>query len=348
MAETVLVTGGSGFIAGWCIVDLLQRGYTVRATLRTLSREAAVRAAIASASSSTKMLSFHAADLTRDEGWGAAMNGCDYVLHVASPLGSDGATKPQALIAAARDGTLRVLCAATKAAVRRVVMTSAATTATPPLRSAQRSLSDETVWFDPAERSVDTYRQSKRLAERAAWDFMKEQRGSTTLTTILPGAVFGPVLTTENPGSVQIIGRLLQGRVPANPRLGFEIVDVRDLAGLHISAMTSAAAAGQRFIAVGEFLWMIDIARTLRAQLGESASKVPTRILPDWVFRLMSLADPTLRAMTPRLGREHRHSSAKAREVLGWHSRPAAETLLECARSLLSEHSPNGIARLQP
>jgi nucleoside-diphosphate-sugar epimerase len=335
MTETVLVTGGSGFIAGWCIVDLLQRGYAVRTTLRSLSKEAAVRAAIASAASNTKMLSFVAADLTRDEGWDAAMTGCDYVLHVASPLGSDGAAKAEALIAAARDGTLRVLRAATKAGVKRVVMTSAAATATPPLSSAQRSLSDETVWFDPAERNVDAYRQSKRLAERAAWDYMKDQGGSTTLTTILPGAVFGPVLTTENPGSVQIIGRLLQGRVPANPRLGFEIVDVRDLAGLHVSAMTSAAAAGQRFIGVGEFLWMVDISRILRAQLGESASKVPTRVLPDFVLRLMSLADPALRAMTPRLGREHRHSSAKAQNVLGWHPRPAAETLVDCARSLL-------------
>lgn len=141
MTETVLVTGGSGFIAGWCIVELLQRGYAVRATLRSLAKEAAVRAAIASAAPSTKMLSFVAADLTRDEGWGAAMAGCDYVLHVASPLGSDGAAKPQAMIAAARDGTLRVLRAATLAGVKRVVMTSAAATATPPLNSAQRSLS---------------------------------------------------------------------------------------------------------------------------------------------------------------------------------------------------------------
>ena len=335
MTETVLVTGGSGFVAGWCIVDLLQRGYAVRTTLRGLSKEAAVRAAIASAAPSTKMLSFVAADLTRDEGWDGASTGCDYVLHVASPLGSDGAANPQAMIAAARDGTLRVLRAATKAGVKRVVMTSAAATATPPLSSAQRSLSDETVWFDPAERNVDAYRQSKRLAERAAWDYMKEQGGSTTLTTILPGAVFGPVLTTENLGSVQIIARLLQGRVPANPRLGFEIVDVRDLASLHIGAMTSPTAAGQRFIAVGEFMWMIDISRTLRAQLGESASKVPTRILPDFVLRLMSLADPTLRAMTPRLGREHRHLSTKAQQVLGWHPRPAAETMVDCARSLL-------------
>jgi nucleoside-diphosphate-sugar epimerase len=334
MTETVLVTGGGGFIAGWCVVDLLQRGYAVRATLRNLSKEAAVRAAIATATASTKLLSFVAVDLTRDEGWDAAMSGCDYVLHVASPLGSDGAAKAQAMIAAARDGTLRVLRAATNAGVKRVVMTSAATTATPPLSSAQRSLSDETVWFDANERNVDAYRQSKRLAERAAWDFMTKHGGSTTLTTILPGAVFGPVLTTENLGSVQIIGRLLQGRVPANPRLGFEIVDVRDLAALHISAMTSAAAAGQRFIAVGEFLWMIDISHTLRAQLGSAASKVPTRKLPDFVLRLMSVADPALRAMTPRLGREHRHVSTKAQNVLGWHPRPAAATLVDCARSL--------------
>lgn len=335
MTETVLVTGGSGFVAGWCIVDLLQRGYAVRATLRSLSKEGAVRAAISSVAPNTNMLSFHAVDLTRDEGWDAAMTGCDYVLHVASPLGSDGAANAQAMIAAARDGTIRVLCAATKAGVRRVVMTSAAATATPPLSSARHSLSDETVWFDPAEQNVDAYRQSKRLAERAAWDFMKEQGGATSLTTILPGAVFGPVLTTENLGSVQIIGRLLQGRVPANPRLGFEIVDVRDLAALHTNAMTAAAAAGERFLAVGEFVWMIDISRTLRAQLGESASKVPTRNLPDFVLRLMSVADPALRAMTPRLGREHRHSSAKARDVLRWHSRPAVETLVDCARSLL-------------
>ena len=335
MTETVLVTGGSGFVAGWCIVDLLQRGYAVRATLRNAAKEGAVRAAISSVPSNTSLLSFRALDLTLEEGWDAAMTGCDYVLHVASPLGSDGAAKPEAMIAAARDGTLRVLRAATKAGVRRVVMTSAAATATPPLSSARQSLSDETVWFDPAERNVDAYRQSKRLAERAAWDFMKEHGGNTTLTTILPGAVFGPVLTTENLGSVQIIGRLLQGRVPANPRLGFEIVDVRDLAALHIDAMTSPAAAGQRFLAVGEFMWMIDISRTLRAQLGESASKVPNRNLPDFVLRLMSVADPALRAMTPRLGREHRHTSAKARDVLSWHSRPAAQTLVDCARSLL-------------
>lgn len=339
MTETVLVTGGTGFVAGWCIVELLRRGYAVRTTVRSLAGEDAVRTAIASVVDAGDRLTFHAADLTRDEGWQVAVTGCDYVLHVASPLGIHNDQGQEALTVPARDGALRVLQAAKNAGVKRVVMTSAAAAATPPLQDGD-SLSDETVWFDPREPKVDAYRLSKRLAERAAWDFVKANDIPTMLTTILPGAVFGPVLTLEKPGSVQVIGRLMQGRFPANPRLGFEVVDVRDLADAHIRAMTSAAAAGERFLAVGDFMWMSDISRTLRSQLGQAASKVPTRTLPDFVFRLIALLDPSLRAMIPRLGRKHRHTSAKAREVLGWRPRPAPVTLADCARSLI----PGGTA----
>jgi dihydroflavonol-4-reductase len=339
MVETVLVTGGNGFVAGWCIVDLLERGYAVRTTVRDLSKEPIVRAAVAPAADTTHLLTFFAADLTKDDGWDAAMVGCDYVIHVASPLSIAATGDPNAMIIPARDGTLRVLRAATNAGVKRVVITSAATTATPPV-SGPDSLSDETVWFDPAERNVDPYRQSKRLAERAAWEFMRDYRGPTTLTTILPGAVLGPLLTPDSPESVQhVIGRLLSGRVPGNPRLGFEIVDVRDLADVHIRAMTSKHAAGERFIAVGEFMWMTEISQTLRAQLGESASKVPTRTMPDFLLRLMSFVDPALRAMTPRLGRKHRHTSAKAEHLLLWHARPAVVTIVDSARSLISGHA---------
>jgi len=197
-------------------------------------------------------------------------------------------------------------------------------------------MSDESVWFDPAEPNVDAYRQSKRLAERAAWDFMKRQDSGTTLTTVLPGAVLGPVLTSNGAGSVEVIGRLLQGRVPANPRLGFEVVDVRDLADLHILAMVSEQAQGERFLGVGDFMWMSEISQTLRTALGEAARKVPTRTLPDFVLRLMALFDRSLRSMIPRLGRAHRHSSAKAERVLGWRRRPAATTLVDCAQSLIA------------
>ena len=153
--EVVLVTGGTGFVAGWCIVELLRRGYLVRTTIRNLAKESEVRAAVASAAGSTDRLTFFSADLTADEGWEAAMAGCDYVLHVASPLGGGSSRDPNVLIVPARDGTLRVLRAAAKAGVKRVVMTSAAAAARPPHGS--DSLSDETVWADPTDRQFDAY-----------------------------------------------------------------------------------------------------------------------------------------------------------------------------------------------
>jgi len=338
MTETVLVTGGTGFVASWCIVDLLKGGFAVRTTVRDPSKESAVRAAISASVDAGERLTFVVADLNSDVGWDAAVRGCDYVLHVASPLGADSPRDPDVLIVPAREGTLRVLRAAAKAAVKRVVLTSSCAAATPPL-ALKDSTNDETVWTDPGERTLTAYRKSKTLAELAAWQFMREYQGPTTLTTILPGAVLGPVLNAQNLGSVQVVGRLLQGRVPGNPRLGFSVVDVRDVADMHIRAMTSSQAAGQRFIATGEFMWMSDISRILRAKLGSSASKVPTRALPDVVLRFMSLFDPALRAVTPSLGRQHRHSSQKAQRLLGWQPRPGATTVLDCAESLFAQHA---------
>ena len=342
MVETVLVTGGTGFVAGWCIIELLRRGYVVRTTVRSLSKETAVRTAVASAPDASDRLTFFAADLTRDEGWDAALAGCDYVLHVASPLGGDVSRDPNALVTPARDGSLRVLRAAAKAGVKRVVMTSAAAAARPPHGS--DTVGDETVWADPADRQFDAYRRSKILAERAAWDFMAGNTGPTTLATILPGAVFGPLLMRENLGSVQIIDRLLQGRPAGLPRLGFWVVDVRDLADLQIRAMTAPKAAGERFIAAGDFMWMEDIAKTLRSKLGDQAVKVPTRRLPDVVVRFLSLFIPLLRSLTPSLGRKNSLTSAKARRLLGFSPRPATTTIVDCAESLLDRARPGRIS----
>ncbi|HEX4294309.1 MAG TPA: NAD-dependent epimerase/dehydratase family protein [Rhizomicrobium sp.] len=169
--QTVLVTGANGFVGGWCIVALLERGYAVRATLRSLSREPAVRAAVAPASDATGRLSFRAADLTKDDGWDEAVAGCDHVLHVASPLGTAG--DPDAFVAPARDGTLRVLAAATRAGVKRVVVTSAAAAARP-----RKGISDEMIWADPSDPQFDAYRRSMILAERAAWDFKARAQGA--------------------------------------------------------------------------------------------------------------------------------------------------------------------------
>jgi dihydroflavonol-4-reductase len=212
-------------------------------------------------------------------------------------------------------------------------MTSAAAAARPPLTSDRAS--DETVWSDPDDPQFDAYRVSKILAESAAWDFVNGEGKSSALTTILPGAVFGPIRDAENLGSVQIIHGMLRGRPGALPRLGFWIVDVRDLADLHIRAMTADAAAGQRFIAAGEFMWMEDMAKTLRAQLGEKGAKVPTRRLPDLVVRLLLPFMANLRSLAPLLGRRFPLKTDKSRKVLAFVPRPAATTLIDCAESLL-------------
>ncbi|MGW5277463.1 NAD-dependent epimerase/dehydratase family protein [Streptomyces sp. NPDC004044] len=336
MPETVLVTGGSGYVAGWCVVELLQRGYRVRTTVRSRNKERAVREAVATRLDAGSRLEFAVADLTADEGWDAAVKGVDHVLHVASPLGGAVADDSEAMIAPARDGALRVLCAATAAGVRRVVMTSAANAASPSSYSTE-GVTDESLWTDPDDPTLIPYRRSKTLAERAVWDFMATSGGPTELTTILPGAVFGPILATSTIGSVGIVQRMLSGGMRGVPHIGLEIVDVRDLADIHIRAMTSPHAAGERFLATGEFTWMLDMARALREELGEDGHRVSTRQIPDLAVRLAArFRDPSLRDITPALGRRNRHSTAKAHRVLGWQPRPARETIVDCARSLLA------------
>ncbi|MFI6831364.1 NAD-dependent epimerase/dehydratase family protein [Kribbella sp. NPDC050241] len=328
MAETVLVTGGTGYVGGWAIVALLDAGYDVRTTVRAASKEQSVRDVVG------ERVGFAVADLMRDDGWDAAMQGVDYVLHVASPLGDEGSKDPDALIVPARDGALRVLRAATRAGVKRVVMTSAANAASPASYT-DDGVTDETLWTVDSP-SLPAYRRSKTLAEKAVWDFMEGYDGPTELTTVLPGAVFGPILTADNVGTTQIIQRMLTGKMPGTPKIGLEVVDVRDLVDLHIRAMVAPEAAGQRFLGTGEFVWMREIAAALKEALGPQAAKVPTRRLPNFVVRLAAITDPSLRAITISLGRRNRHTTAKAERVLGWKARPAAQTVVECAQSLIA------------
>ena len=332
---TVLVTGGSGFIGGWCVVGLLKQGYTVRTTVRDLKREMSVRAALAKAVDPDDRLSFYAANLTSDDGWDAAVEGCDYVLHVASPLGVAEPKDPNELIIPAREGAKRAVGAAIKHGVKRVVMTSsvAATSHDP---GGADSIADETVWTDPKIKGVSAYSQSKTLAERAAWELIASAGGKTTLATVNPALVLAPVLSNDYSESVQVVERLLTGRIPGLPRLGFNFVDARDVADLHIRAMTAPEAAGQRFIAANQYAWMADIAEILRAKLGAEAAKVPTRKVPDFVLHLAALFDKDLGAVTPGLGKKHDFTSAKAQSLLGWKPRSLEETVVDTARSLIA------------
>jgi dihydroflavonol-4-reductase len=329
MTETVLVTGGTGYIAGWCITDLLSRDYLVRTTVRGTAREGVVRSAVGSVVDAGDRLSFAVADLTSPAGWDAAVDGVDYVLHVASPLSGDDMLTP------ARDGARNVLSAAANAGVKRVVMTSAANAASPSSYT-EAGVTDETLWTDPEDPTLIPYRRAKTVAEKAAWDFMASHDGPMTLTTILPGAVFGPILSPDSIGSVRIVERMLKGCMPGSPRIGLEIVDVRDLADVHVRAMVSPEAAGQRFLATGEFTWMREMARTLRDGLGPAGAKVSTRQLPDWVVRLTSVFDSSLRDITVSLGRRNRHTTEKAERLLGWRPRPSAPTVIDCANSLMT------------
>ncbi|RKG90155.1 NAD-dependent epimerase/dehydratase family protein [Corallococcus terminator] len=336
--DVVLVTGGSGFLGGWTVVCLLKQGYRVRTTVRSLEREAEIRADVATQVDPGDRLSFVAANLLADEGWERAADGARYILHVASPMGI-GEFKTQDLIRPAREGTLRVLKAGAKAGVERVVMTSSLQAALPPADfSADAPASDERVWTDLASRDATHYTQAKTLAEQDAWAFMRQGgAGAMTLSTVLPAFIQGPMLGRDISGSLEVVARMLRGELSPLPRLGFSIVDVRDLADLHLKAMTAPGAAGERFAGSGDFLWMSDMARVLREHLGGPAAKVSTRTAPDFLVRFGALFNPEIRQLMPNLGLRRTFSTAKAERMLGWRARPATEALVASAESLVRQ-----------
>jgi dihydroflavonol-4-reductase len=332
----VLVTGGSGFVAGHCILQLLATGHEVRSTLRTLDREPEVRQLLAQGGvEAGERLTFLAADLERDAGWSDAIAGCDYVLHVASPFPPGVPRHEDELIVPAREGTLRVLRAARDAGVRRVVLTSSFA-AIGYGHESRATAFDEATWTDTAAPGVSAYAKSKTLAERAAWDFMAREGGALELAVINPVLVLGRVLGRDYASSIMLVQRLLAGSVPGCPQLVMGVVDVRDVAVLHLSAMTHPAAKGERFIAVsGDFMSVVDIARVLRRRLGACARRVPTWPLPNWLVRLASLADPAVRQVLPELGKTKNATSDKARRVLGWAPRSAEEAIAAAGESLV-------------
>jgi dihydroflavonol-4-reductase len=331
---TVLVTGGSGFLGGWCVAELLRRGYRVRTTVRDLSREAEVRSAVAT-EVPTEELTVLAADLRSDAGWEEAAGGCRYVLHVASPFPAAQPKDPDELIVPAREGTQRVLRAALAAGVERVVVTSSVAAVSGGTKPSGTPL-DEDDWTDLDNPNLSPYVRSKTIAERAAWDLVRDAGAPERLAVVNPGAILGPLLSEDGSFSLELVERLLKG-TPGIPRIGFSIVDVRDVADLHIRAMTMPAAGGERFVAVAQFRWMAEVAEVLRDRLGSEAAKVPTRRVPDLVVRGMGLFDPGVRSITNQLGRKLAYTSAKAERLLGWSPRPVEESIVECARSLLRQ-----------
>jgi nucleoside-diphosphate-sugar epimerase len=334
--STVLVTGGSGFIGSHCILQLLAAGHEVRTTVRSLKREGDVRALLKQGGVEPgDRLSFYVADLESDAGWPEAVAGCDYVLHVASPFPPNIPKHEDELIVPAREVALRVLRASRDASVERVVLTSSFA-AIGYGHKPQTAPFDETSWTDPNGDDVTAYVKSKTLAERAAWDFIAKEGGALELSVVNPVGVFGPVLGPDYSTSILLVQRMMDGAMPGCPKLYFGAVDVRDVADLHLRAMTDPAARGERFLAVaGDFLSVLGIAKLLKARMGAAAKRVPTRQLPNWLVRIAALRDPAVKQIVPELGTVKNGSNEKARRVLGWAPRSNEEALVATAESLL-------------
>ncbi len=337
--ERVLVTGGSGFVGSHCILQLLAAGYQVRTTVRSLKREQAVREMLSAGGAGrqtlTDRLEFVAADLTQDAGWPEAVQGCDYVLHVASPFPMTAPKHEDELIIPAREGSLRVLRAARNAGVKRVVLTSSFV-AIGYGHAHNPAYYTETDWTDISGPGLTAYAKSKTLAERAAWDFIEHQGRGLELAVVNPVGIFGPALGSDYAASVELIRRMISGQVPALPRLYPGIVDVRDVADLHLRAMTNPNAKGQRFLAVaGDVMSAKQLADALHQGLGPAVKRLPKYLIPDWVVRLAARFDPSMALLVPELGKIRNASNAKARRLLGWTPRSNEEAILASAESLI-------------
>lgn len=332
MAGTVFVSGGSGYIAGFLIKQLIDEGWMVHTSIRDLGKEAAVRTSLGT---DDNKLKFFAADLTSDKGWAEAMAGCSHVAHVASPFPPAAPKHEDELIVPARDGALRALRAAKEAGVSRFVLTSSMA-AIAYGHGAADHIVTEADWTDVNSPDAYPYVKSKTIAERAARDWIAAEGGTMEFVSVNPSLVLGPLQSGDFSTSLEAIKKLLEGSVPGLPNFGFGIVDVRDVADMHVRCLTAPDMAGERFICSGPFMTMSDIAKVLREGLGKQARKVPTRRLPNWAVRIAALFDPMVRQVLGELGNRRESPPVHAREKLGWIPRPAEESILDTARSMIA------------
>lgn len=328
MSNTVLVTGGTGYIAGFLIRQLLDNGWTVRTTVRSLKRAPELKATFGDG------LAVSAADLTADAGWAEATVGCTHVAHVASPFPPADPKHEDELIVPARDGALRALKSARDAGVTRFVMTSS-TAAIGSGHPSDRTRFTEADWSDPASPHTAPYARSKTIAERAAREWVAVAGEGIEFVSVNPSAVIGPVTNGDLSTSIDAVKKLLEGSVPGIPNVGFPLVDVRDVADLHYRALTEPGLAGERFIASGPFVTLAEIGAVLRRELGPEARRVPTRRLPNWLVRIIGRVDPVVGQIVGELGRVRETDATHARERLGWTPRPVEESIVATARSLL-------------
>ena len=329
--EKVLVTGASGFIAEHCIIELLKNGYSVKGSLRTMSREQEVREAVKTETDDAK-LEFCKLDLLEDDGWEDAMWDCDYLMHVASPFVIEDPKDENELIKPAKEGTLRALNAAKKAGIKRVILTSSVAAVNSHMMS---GTSDHTTWTDINSKYVTPYQKSKTIAEKAAWDFYNNQDSNNKmeLTVINPGGVMGPQLGNDLGGaSTQIVSQLISGKFPMIPALSFPFIDVRDVAILHLKAMTTPDADGKRFIAAhSKPTWMYEVAEVLSAAGYE---KIKLKKAPSFMLKLIGLFDNKTKSLVPMLDKYVPCDNSQTVKILNWEPMPWEQAFIEHAKSI--------------
>ena len=327
----VLVTGASGFIALHCINQLLEAGYEVRGTVRSLSRKDELENALKKQGRDVSAFELSEADLSKEDGWEDAVKGCDYVLHVASPFILGVPKHEDELIKPAVSGVDFVVKAAIKHKVKRVVLTSSGASITD-THDGKTHFTEED-WTDVNHPKTTAYYKSKTLAEMHAWDLINEQTGKskTELAVINPTVVLGPTLTEDIGTSNDFIRQILVGKVPAAANLHFGFVDVRDVAAAHIMAMTHKKAAGERFIASAKEMWLIELTTFLN-QAGYK--KAPLRKMPNWLVKVFGLFDAPTKQISELLDAERFTPADKAKKVMGWQSRDLDETILETAEQM--------------
>ncbi len=338
MSEQVLITGISGFIAKHIALNLLKKGYSVRGTLRTPARAEQIRQTLQENGADISGLSFVEANLNSDSGWTEAASGCAYVLHVASPFPIEQPRDREALVPQARQGALRVLEAARAAEVKRIVFTSSMSAMMYRANQPQEIKVTEHDWTDPEWNRLTAYVVSKTRTEKAAWEWAKENRWERRLTVVIPSFVLGPTLDGRTNTSLNVIKLMMEGAYPALPPVEYTIVDVRDLAELHVRAMTVTQAGGRRLIGTADSLSMTQMGRVLCRAFPDYCRKIPTRTLPGFLVRFLANFNPTLKTVVPDIGLVALADNAYVTEMTGVEFRPAEDAVRAAGQSLI-DHS---------
>jgi dihydroflavonol-4-reductase len=329
----ILITGGSGFLGSYLVKTALEKGWDVRASVRSIKQSEALRKALKLNAEQSQRLSFATADLLDPRAWKEACLNRDVVIHSASPFPQLSPKSDDDVLIPARQGTLNVLEGARSAGVQRVVLTSSSSAIAYGRKGQDRSgLFDPSDWTDASVlKDTNAYYRSKTLAERAAWDFAKLH--SMQLTTICPGAILGPLMSPSMSASINLVSKLMQNSVPALPKIGYESVDVRSVAELHILAAENESVVGKRLIGTSAYVRFSDIARILKPAFPNR--KFPKSELPDWGVRMFSNFEPTLRPILIELGAERRLDSSESRDLLHWKPIAIEQSIRECAQSLI-------------